>query len=103
MGYDKTLTAGGIFSLLKVAREMVPAVEDLPIIDSWSGLRPTSMDDAPIVGPSKDIKGLIFATGHHRNGILLAPITSNAIKNYFLSGKIGKEFVNFQPDRFLFN
>ncbi len=103
MGYDKDLTAGGIFHLLRIAREMVPAIEELPIIDSWTGLRPTTIDDAPIIGPSKYLKGLIFATGHHRNGILLAPITSDAIKNYFLSGKIGKEFVNFQPDRFLFN
>tara|TARA_B100000315_G_scaffold257836_1_gene308049 strand:- start:692 stop:1810 length:1119 start_codon:yes stop_codon:yes gene_type:complete len=102
-GYDKTITAGGIFQLLKSAREMVPGIEDLPIVESWCGLRPTSRDDAPIVGPSKKLKGLIFATGHHRNGILLAPLTSLAVKDYFLHGKLLKEFQNFQPDRFFLN
>ena len=75
MGFDKNLTAGGIFNLLKIAREVLPAIEDLSIVESWSGLRPTTRDDAPIIGPSKKLKGLIYATGHHRNGILLAPLT----------------------------
>ena len=77
MGYDKSLTVGGIYNLLKIAREVLPAIEDLSIVESWSGLRPTSRDDAPIIGPSKKLKGLIYATGHHKNGILLAPLTSS--------------------------
>ena len=101
MGFDKSLTAGGIYNLLKIAREMLPAIEDLPIIESWSGLRPTTRDQAPIIGPSKKIKGLIYATGHHRNGILLAPLTSTVIKNYYLSGKIENDFNNLKPGRFL--
>ena len=100
MGYDKSLTAGGIYNLLKTAREILPAIEDLPIVESWSGLRPTSRDDAPIIGPSKKLKGLIYATGHHKNGILLAPLTSSIIKNYYLNGKIGNNFNNFKPGRF---
>ena len=101
MGYDKSLTAGGIYNLLKIAREVLPAIEDLSIVESWSGLRPTSRDDAPIIGPSKKIKGLIYATGHHRNGILLAPLTSSIIKNYYLNGNIGNDFNNFEPGRFV--
>ena len=101
MGYDKSLTAGGIYNLLKIAREVLPAIEDLSIVESCSGLRPTSRDDAPIIGPSKKIKGLIYATGHHRNGILLAPLTSTVIKNYYLSGKIENDFNNFEPGRFM--
>ena len=101
MGFDKNLTAGGIFNLLKIAREVLPAIEDLSIVESWSGLRPTTRDDAPIIGPSKKLKGLIYATGHHRNGILLAPLTSHAIKNYYLNGKIESYFNNFKPGRFL--
>ena len=101
MGFDKSLTAGGVFNLLKIAREILPIVEDLPIIESWSGLRPTSRDDAPIIGPSKKIKGLVYATGHHRNGVLLAPLTSSAIKNYYLEGKINNYFNKFKPERFL--
>ena len=72
MGFDKNLTAGGVYNLLKIARDILPAIEDLQIVESWSGLRPTTRDEAPIIGPSKKIKGLIYATGHHRNGILLA-------------------------------
>ena len=100
MGYDKSLTAGGIYHLLKTAREVLPAIEDLPIIESSSGLRPTSRDDVPIIGPSKKIKGLIYATGHHRNGILLAPLTSSIIKNYYQNGKIENDFNNLEPGRF---
>tara|TARA_B100000427_G_C15516078_1_gene598231 strand:+ start:2257 stop:3372 length:1116 start_codon:yes stop_codon:yes gene_type:complete len=101
MGFDKNLTAGGIYNLLKIAREVLPGVEDLSIVESWSGLRPTTRDEAPIIGPSKKIRGLIYATGHHRNGVLLAPLTSNVIKNYYLNGKIGNDFDNFKPGRFI--
>ena len=101
MGYDKSLTVGGIYNLLKIAREVLPAIEDLSIVESWSGLRPTSRDDAPIIGPSKKLKGLIYATGHHKNGILLAPLTSSVIKNYYLNGNIGNDFNNFEPGRFV--
>lgn len=101
MGYDKSLTAGGIYNLLKKAREVLPAIEDLSIVESLSGLRPTTRDDAPIIGPSEKTKGLIYATGHHRNGILLAPLTSNVIKNYYLNGKIENDFNNFKPGRFV--
>ena len=101
MGFDKSLTVGGIYNLLKIAREVLPAIEDLSIVESWSGLRPATRDEAPIIGPSKKIKGLIYATGHHRNGILLAPLTSNVIKNYYLNGKIENDFNNFKPGRFL--
>ena len=101
MGYDKSLTVGGIYNLLKIAREVLPAIEDLSIVESWSGLRPTSRDDAPIIGPSNKLKGLIYATGHHKNGILLAPLTSIIIKNYYLNGNIGNDFNNFEPGRFV--
>ena len=101
MGFDKSLTVGGIYNLLKIAREVLPAIENLSIVESWAGLRPATRDEAPIIGPSKKIKGLIYATGHHRNGILLAPLTSNVIKNYYLNGKIDNDFNNFKPGRFL--
>ena len=101
MGFDKSLTAGGIYNLLKIAREVLPAIENLSIVESWSGLRPATRDEAPIIGPSNKIKGLIYATGHHRNGILLAPLTSNVMKNYYLNGKIENDFNNLRPGRFV--
>src|SRR5262249_58859204 len=77
-GYDTSLTAGGMLTLLEAAWRAVPAVEELPIDEMWVGHRPGSRDDAPILGAGP-IDGLIYATGHHRNGILLTPITADAI------------------------
>jgi glycine oxidase len=77
-GYDTALTAGGMLSLLDAAWRVVPAVEELPIDEMWVGHRPGSRDDAPILGAGP-LQGLIYATGHHRNGILLTPITADTI------------------------
>ncbi|MFP3190784.1 MAG: glycine oxidase ThiO [Thermoproteota archaeon] len=80
-GFDSSITVGAIYNLLKAAWEMVPIVYELPIVEMWCGFRPGSRDDAPILGPT-DIEGLILATGHFRNGILLAPITAYSISEY---------------------
>ena len=73
-GFDQRLTAGGVLALLEGAWRAVPGIEDLPIDEMWVGFRPGSRDDAPVLGPS-GIDGLALATGHHRNGILLTPVT----------------------------
>ena len=78
MGFNTDITAGGQMKLLAEAYRILPGIYDLPIMESWAGLRPTSRDDAPILGPTA-IDGLLMATGHHRNGILLAPLTADAI------------------------
>jgi glycine oxidase len=77
-GYDTSLTAGGMLTLLEAAWRVVPAVEELAIDEMWVGHRPGSRDDAPILGAGP-LQGLIYATGHHRNGILLTPITADTI------------------------
>jgi glycine oxidase len=77
-GYDTALTAGGMLTLLEAAWRVVPAVEELAIDEMWVGHRPGSRDDAPILGAGP-LQGLIYATGHHRNGILLTPITADTI------------------------
>ena len=82
-GYDASLTAGGLLTLLEAAWRAVPAVEELPIDEMWVGHRPGSRDDAPILGEGP-LKGLVYATGHHRNGILLTPITADAIARLVL-------------------
>ncbi len=99
MGFDTQLTAGGMFHILRYAYEILPGIYDLPLIESWAGLRPTSRDDAPILGPSA-LDGLVMATGHHRNGILLAPMTGEVISRYLLSGEILGHMKPFLPDRF---
>lgn len=97
--YDTSLTAGGVYEILRHAWEVLPAVYDLPVIEMWAGLRPTSRDDAPLLGPTS-VDGLVMATGHHRNGILLAPITARAISAYVLTGRLPDEAEAFRPSRF---
>jgi glycine oxidase len=84
-GYDTSLTAGGVLTLLEAAWRVIPAVEELTIDEMWVGHRPGSRDDAPILGAGP-LQGLIYATGHHRNGILLTPITADTIARLVLDG-----------------
>jgi glycine oxidase len=98
-GFDETLTAGGILALLEAAWRMLPAVEELPIVEMWVGHRPGSRDDAPILGAGP-LKGLIYATGHHRNGILLTPVTADAIARMALDDSPDPLLASFGPERF---
>jgi glycine oxidase len=98
-GYDSSLTAGGMLSLLEAAWRAVPAIEDLPIDEMWVGHRPGSRDDAPILGAGP-IDGLIYATGHHRNGILLAPITADTIARLALDDVVDAAIRPFGIERF---
>jgi glycine oxidase len=77
----------------------VPAVEELPIEEMWVGHRPGSRDDAPILGAGP-IEGLIYATGHHRNGILLTPVTADAIARFVLDGVAEPAIRPFGIERF---
>jgi glycine oxidase len=98
-GFDSTLTAGGLLTLLEAAWRAVPAIEELPIDEMWVGHRPGSRDDAPILGPAP-LDGLIYATGHHRNGILLAPVTADAIARLVLDGTLDPAIRPFGIERF---
>jgi glycine oxidase len=98
-GFDDTVTAGGLLALIEGAWRAVPAIEELPVAETWVGFRPGSRDDAPMLG-SSGIDGLVVATGHHRNGILLTPVTAQAISSYVLSGRVPDSLRPFSPDRF---
>ena len=98
-GYDMSLTAGGMLTLLEAAWRAVPAVEELPIEEMWVGHRPGSRDDAPILGPGP-LDGLVYATGHHRNGILLTPVTADAIARLVLDGVAEPSIRPFGIERF---
>jgi glycine oxidase len=86
-------------ALLEGAWRAVPAIEELPISETWVGFRPGSRDDAPMLGPS-GIDGLVIATGHHRNGILLTPVTVQTITAYLLTGRVPESLQPFSPERF---
>ncbi len=98
-GFDATLTAGGVLSLLEATWRALPAVEELPIDEMWVGHRPGSRDDAPILGASP-IDGLVYATGHHRNGILLTPITADTVARLVLDGAVDPVIAPFGMERF---
>jgi glycine oxidase len=99
-GFAKRVTAGGIASILRQALEISPAVANLPIVDTWAGLRPRAADGLPVLGPCGEIDGLFYATGHYRNGILLAPLTAELISEAIVAGKSSPLLAPFSPDRF---
>lgn len=98
-GFDPSLTAGGVYEILEAAWRPLPALEELSVDEMWVGFRPTSRDDAPILGPTS-VEGLLLATGHHRNGILLAPVTADAVAQFALTGKLMADAEPFRIDRF---
>jgi glycine oxidase len=98
-GFNNDLTAGGVYSLLEGAWRALPSVEELPIDEMWVGFRPGSRDDAPLLGPG-EIEGLVYATGHHRNGILLTPVTADSIARYILTGEVAEVIRPFAISRF---
>jgi glycine oxidase len=77
-GFDTTVTAGAVFELLRDASELVPGISELVIDELSAGLRPGTPDNAPMIGPGT-LPGLFWATGHYRNGVLLAPITAEIV------------------------
>lgn len=99
MGFDRQLTAGGLYSLLKGAWEVIPGTYDLPIVEMWSGFRPGSRDNAPLLGETA-VKGLFMATGHHRHGILFTPATSIYMSRLILEGEVPAPLLPFSATRF---
>jgi glycine oxidase len=98
-GFDDRLTAGGLLALLDGAWRAVPSIEELPIAEIWVGFRPGSRDDAPMLGPSGiDRRGV--ATGHHRNGILLTPVSAAVVSRCILGGQLPEMALPFSPERF---
>ncbi|WP_214850360.1 FAD-dependent oxidoreductase [Exiguobacterium sp. s193] len=77
-----TVSVGGIAQLLQSAIRLFPAIEEAEIVQIWSGIRPQTADGLPYIGPVSGIERLFVATGHHRHGILLAPVTAALIADY---------------------
>ena len=98
-GFDPHLTAGGLYALLDGVRRVLPGVEEMAVESVWAGFRPTTEDDAPVIGAS-GIPGLALALGHHRNGYLLAPVTAQAIEDLVVSGRVAGAAERFGIGRF---
>jgi len=78
-GFDTAMTAGGAYELLRDASELVPGVLELELEEALAGLRPGTPDNAPVLGRSPSRPRVVWATGHYRNGVLLAPVTAELI------------------------
>ena len=100
VGFDKSVTEVGVESIRSRAVEISPQISALPVTDSWAGLRPRSADCLPVLGAAPETKGLFYATGHYRNGILLAPLTGELIATLIADNVVLPELDAFAPDRF---
>lgn len=99
LGWDTTVTAGGVYELLRDAHELVPGITELPLVETCAGLRPGSPDNAPLLGPS-ELPGLQLACGHFRNGVLLTPVTGDAMAESLATGSLPEVARPFSPARF---
>ena len=99
VGFEKSVTAGGMEKVLAGAIEIAPALAHATIEETWAGLRPDSPDHLPILGPA-DVQGLFLATGHFRSGILLAPITARLMREWVTLGNVSIDCDRFSPLRF---
>jgi glycine oxidase len=98
-GFDTTVTAGAVHDLLRDAREILPGITELVITEPRAGLRPATADNMPVLGATP-LAGLTLATGHFRNGILLAPVSADAVAAALAGDDLPEVAAPFSPDRF---
>jgi glycine oxidase len=99
LGADTTVTAGGVWQLLRDARLLVPGITELELAEVTAGLRPGTPDNGPVIGPSPGLSGLLLATGHFRSGVLLAPVTAEVIAGYLTGARVPAVAAPFAPGR----
>jgi glycine/D-amino acid oxidase-like deaminating enzyme len=98
-GFDERATAAGVRTLIDAACALVPQLWQASFAEVRVGLRPGSPDGLPIVGPSTMLPGLIYATGHYRNGVLLAPLTAALVTGLVMNDARDEAFEALQPAR----
>jgi glycine oxidase len=100
VGFRKEVTVAGLHDILGLARAMVPGLGELPVVETWANFRPLSPDGLPVIGTTP-VAGLLVATGHHRYGILLTPITAQVITDLATTGGTQVDLAPFAVTRFL--
>lgn len=100
VGFDERVTVDGVRRLLDSAERLVPALAGAAFDEARAGLRPATTDELPIIGASTTMRGVFYATGHYRNGVLLAPLTAALVADLILSGRERSELNLVRPDRF---
>lgn len=99
VGFDGAARAGAVYELLRDAMRILPELHEATLIETTTGFRPGSPDNAPLIGPS-GLEGLVHATGHYRNGILLTPLTADGVAELITTGRIPASLERFSPSRF---
>jgi len=99
-GFDSMTTASGIKKVRSAAEEICPALASGKKTNAWAGLRPITPDMLPIIGPDPDHPSLLYACGHSRNGVLMAPLTGNLIADLVTESPLSHDLSQFRPDRF---
>jgi glycine oxidase len=99
VGFERGVTPAGLRKIFDAAIELFPALAGAEVLETWSGLRPGTPDDLPILGPT-DIEGLMIATGHYRNGILLAPVTAKLMREWITGSHGAFDASTYSPMRF---
>jgi glycine oxidase len=100
-GFEKRVTPAGMRQIFDAAIELFPGLASAEVLETWSGLRPGTPDDLPILGPT-DIEGLLIATGHYRNGILLAPVTAKLMREWITGATATIKAAAYSPLRFAY-
>lgn len=100
VGFDERVTVAGVRRLLDDGEQIVPALGSAVFEGARAGLRPATADELPIVGPSSTMRGVYFATGHYRSGVLLAPLTAVLVAGLLTGGRERTELALIRPDRF---
>jgi glycine oxidase len=101
VGFDCRVTADGVAGLLDAASSLAPALRTATFRSAWAGLRPTTPDGLPLIGPHPEAEGLLLAAGHHRNGVLLSPVTGRLVADLVLGKELPAGAAPLRPERFL--
>lgn len=99
-GFVRAVTPEGLGGLITAGVRLVPEIARRPITRSWCGFRPWAADGLPVLGPWPEVSGLYVATGHYRNGILLAPVTASVMTRCIVDGDTPSSITQFLPSRF---
>ncbi len=100
VGFDSATTEEGLMRIRSASEEIAPALSVTPVQSSWAGLRPVTPDLLPLLGPDPEYPNVIYACGHSRNGILLAPLTGDIVASLVAGEPLKHDLSQFRPDRF---
>ena len=99
VGFDERTTAAGVRDLLDAVCELLPEAWGATFIEARVGLRPATADGLPFLGPSSVSERIVYATGHYRNGVLLAPLTAELIANLISDDRVDPALESLRPER----